>query len=901
MVSFPGPTPSVPVESPAPSVNHAPASSPLVGSFDDVMERALAQGSNQDSPSSKPSQHPEKPGRQKASFRVASSNTSPASQSACATPTVLTNQTPKPGKAITTAPADVPAAPAQLVTGNSAAAGTLAAAAQQAVACAAPPLAQPPVQPATNDSSRTLTGSVTPGSSAPSLTQTAQIQVGVPSNSQPAEVTTNDPSAITSQGGQISAVPSSGQDSDATPTGQGFEVLPSDQNPAISETAQSPQAPLAGQNVEVPPTGQYAITSQGGQISAVPSSGHDSDATPTGQGFAILPGDQNPVISTPAQSPQAPLTGQNVEVTPTGQYSLTSLGSQGSTAPSNGQNSDVAPTDQSFEIPPSARNLATSPTAQISEIQPTGRGVEVTPTGQYSLTSLRGQVSAVPPNGQDSGTFPTGQGLEGQNPSVSPTAQGSQVPLAGQSVEMTPTGQTSLASLSAQVSTVPLNTGTSGISITGEGLEVRQNGQDLPVSTGGQDSNVAPSGQDSDSRPASQGFLTPTGQTFLISTTGQGSGALSGDQISQVLPGNQTSDGSPKPTVQPANPAESGERTSNPAGESLLAGTPVQNSPDFSEPAFHPVSAITSQAPAASPGNGDSEPFGAAPAVAIPIASGSDLPDVTAAQSAPNSPINIQSPAVGNRQSPIIDPQSPTSNPASDLLGTPVAQQEPLMKKAEKTLKSAELAQQNLPGDTLLSAARQNSPGEHLSANSPAHAENTVSLTSAAPSGASPEASASISASSTNVPAAADARLQSLERTQDLVSLHALRLRESGNDTLRVVIEPGSGTRLSLELRWGNDGIQAQAQLHNGDFEYLSGHWAELQQRLEPRGIHLAALECSGQSMSDNKQFRQRDQQPAGEQSAKSAFADFAFGNSMAGTPAGRGRSKTHSGFETWA
>jgi hypothetical protein len=219
------------------------------------------------------------------------------------------------------------------------------------------------------------------------------------------------------------------------------------------------------------------------------------------------------------------------------------------------------------------------------------------------------------------------------------------------------------------------------------------------------------------------------------------------------------------------------------------------------------------------------------------------------------------------------------------------------MKKAEKTLKAAGLAQQNLPGETLLTAVRQNSPGEHLSAN----AENAASLASAAPSVAAPEATASISASSTNAPAAADARLQSLERTQDLVSLHALRLRESGTDTLRVVIEPVSGTRLSIDLRWGSDGIQAQAQLQNGDFQYLSGHWAELQQRLEPRGIHLGALECSGQSLSDNKQFQQRDQQPAREQTAKSAFADFAFGSSMTGTSAGRAQSKTHSGFETWA
>lgn len=222
------------------------------------------------------------------------------------------------------------------------------------------------------------------------------------------------------------------------------------------------------------------------------------------------------------------------------------------------------------------------------------------------------------------------------------------------------------------------------------------------------------------------------------------------------------------------------------------------------------------------------------------------------------------------------------------------------MKKAEKTSKSAESAQQNLPGDASPAVTRQDSPAELLSAG-PAHAERVASLTASTTTATTSDASASISSASA-APVSDDAHQRSLERTHELVSLHALRVRESGNDTLRVVIEPGGGTRLALELRWSNDGIQAQAQLQRGDFDFLSGHWAELQQRLEPRGIHLAALGTSGQFTPDNNQFKQPHRQPSGEEPAKSAFADFAFGGSMTEAPATRrARAKTHTGFETWA
>jgi hypothetical protein len=235
-------------------------------------------------------------------------------------------------------------------------------------------------------------------------------------------------------------------------------------------------------------------------------------------------------------------------------------------------------------------------------------------------------------------------------------------------------------------------------------------------------------------------------------------------------------------------------------------------------------------------------------------------------------------------------------------IGTSVAQQEMPMKKAEKVQKTAEPLQQKLPSDGALTAGQAGiSAAQPASTSSAAEAEKLAIETNAGqvhPSaGVETQISPSVGAS-----AAADARLASLERTHDLVATHALRLNQSGNDSLRVVIEPGGGTRLSLELRFGSGGIEAQAQLQRGDFQFFSSHWADLQQRLEPRGIHLGALGGSDQSGGGQERFQQSKQQPADEQPTRSAFAEFALDGPMADSPAARrSGTKTRAGWETWA
>jgi len=199
-------------------------------------------------------------------------------------------------------------------------------------------------------------------------------------------------------------------------------------------------------------------------------------------------------------------------------------------------------------------------------------------------------------------------------------------------------------------------------------------------------------------------------------------------------------------------------------------------------------------------------------------------------------------------------------------LGTTGAQQEMSMKKADKMQKFAGWTEQKLPEEQLAA------DGAEIAAQQPL-----------------PAATSTTSSSST----ADHGSFRSLERIHDLVALHALSLSNTGIESLRVVVEPGNGIRLSLELRQGPSGIDAQAVLHYGDFGFLNEHWPQLQQRLESRGVRLASLRSSGQSQNLGRQPTKAD-------STKGSVTEFAFGGSMTESPAAkRPRPKTQHGWET--
>jgi len=241
--------------------------------------------------------------------------------------------------------------------------------------------------------------------------------------------------------------------------------------------------------------------------------------------------------------------------------------------------------------------------------------------------------------------------------------------------------------------------------------------------------------------------------------------------------------------------------------------------------------------------------------------------------------------------------------------GTSAAKQDVPMKNAEQTNKVAGLAgsgEKVLPGNAVsvlhaavlpgrgssIPVSARVQPLEMNSATAPAAPDNTVR------SSVSADEAAVISNSS-------DIRSQTLDRTQDLMTLHASRLVDAKTDSLQVVIKPDAGTQLSLELRQRGGGIEAQAVLQKGDFENLKQHWPELQQRLEQRGIKLAPLTNDGDSASwsGSQGFKQQPDQSAERESFPAgAFAGFVSAGAMTHLPAEPAIPAASSrGWQTWA
>ena len=237
---------------------------------------------------------------------------------------------------------------------------------------------------------------------------------------------------------------------------------------------------------------------------------------------------------------------------------------------------------------------------------------------------------------------------------------------------------------------------------------------------------------------------------------------------------------------------------------------------------------------------------------------------------------------------------------APEIGGTGVATGEVPMKKNANTNKVAGLDGTVLPGDAARPARETVLPPPALPGPVRAADTNTgetnINLTL-------PETCSSVDFSAAQtlaiLPSLTDARMRNLERTHDMVALHAVRLLEAQTDTLSVVIKPGAGTELSLELRQRNGSVEAHAVLSRGDFQLMNQHWPELQQRLEQRGIKLAPLGGeAGFSTDSGGSFKQ--QQPSSrelEAQKASAFAEFV----LAGRTLGATARLAVGGWESWA
>lgn len=241
--------------------------------------------------------------------------------------------------------------------------------------------------------------------------------------------------------------------------------------------------------------------------------------------------------------------------------------------------------------------------------------------------------------------------------------------------------------------------------------------------------------------------------------------------------------------------------------------------------------------------------------------------------------------------------------PAPAAAGTSAAQQALMMKDAEQATKLAGDAGQNLPGAAVAAsgpviAARAkgaDSGAVSTSAASEAAATANASATSHALPASETSTDISISASSQT-----ELRARAVERAHDIVALHAMRLKDANLDSLNVVIKPGTGLQLSLQLKQNGDGVEAQAVLQRGDFNQLNQHWPDLQQRLEQRGVKLAPLGGGENSAASSGENFQRQQKPSTESDTFSAgaFAEFALASSA---PQPAGRATAHRGWESWA
>ena len=227
------------------------------------------------------------------------------------------------------------------------------------------------------------------------------------------------------------------------------------------------------------------------------------------------------------------------------------------------------------------------------------------------------------------------------------------------------------------------------------------------------------------------------------------------------------------------------------------------------------------------------------------------------------------------------------------------------MKKGDKKTKIAGSGEKVLPGNSGISAQEGESrreTGSVLPAGQILRADDgSILAPAAAQRSAAPVTSLSEAAGSPIT----DFRMRTVERTQDMVALHAMRLCDTGNEALHVVIKPGAGLQISLLLQQQDDGVHVEAVLQRGDFDYLHAHWAELQQDLETRGVRVAALVASGDFVGTGaNSFEQQQSQQSKETDAltSSAFAEFASKGSVIETHSQTvSRTKSHHGWESWA
>ena len=318
------------------------------------------------------------------------------------------------------------------------------------------------------------------------------------------------------------------------------------------------------------------------------------------------------------------------------------------------------------------------------------------------------------------------------------------------------------------------------------------------------------------------------------------------------------------------------------------------------------------------------EPVSEAQSLAAPVGPPAEIPKIETAKMPSTTAFEpVADPAASSAPDPsaastdsVPTPPSPQSRPsdtadtflppptAATETGTGVATTVLEMKNQLKAPKVAEPDVKVLPVDDDADTQGNNLPPINLvTPVRPAETRGSDLDFSFANGSSQPLATDNVAAATlVDLPSLTEARMRSLERTQDMMALHATRLVESTSNTLSVVIKPAVGVELSLELSQRSGVVEAQATLTRGDHQFLSQHWPELQQRLEQRGIRLAPLgDDAGFTAGDQRQFQQSQSSEEDAAQRASAFAEFAALGSAAVGGASARLAVIHDGWESWA
>lgn len=351
---------------------------------------------------------------------------------------------------------------------------------------------------------------------------------------------------------------------------------------------------------------------------------------------------------------------------------------------------------------------------------------------------------------------------------------------------------------------------------------------------------------------------------------------------------------------------------SKPGGQPV-ASTPSSNSGPIIKPGAVLLTLTqtkgTATAKAATPELSENQTMPATPALSAqklnPIPDEEGLTPVKTSQVS----IKIDQMAIGSAdEKPVTEPTDATSKEVTsgistaaqvppDLSGTSIAKQSMEMQQAEKTNKFAGQTEKVLPGSVVSAGGTIPTPSFMSNATpSPATVLDTSSITNNTIS--MPPVDSVIGSMAT------DLRARTLERTQELVTVNATRLTESGNNSLQVVIKPDAGTQLSLELRQQGGNVEVQAVLQHGDFNHLNQQWSDLQHRLDQRGIKLAPLTDNGATFANSggsETFQSKQNQTTEGipqirlDDAATSLTPTAIFTTEAPQPSTRG------GWETWA